>query len=538
MAFKFFQTTVKGDDYKNGSTKKGCIMSTEQENFDDLLKSKLDENEFAFNEANWDKAEMLIIQAEKKRKRRIIGFIFFIGLILGICVMIPFIGAENDTNIKKTDLNDKKSTQIENKTESEIRPKNISEKDNKVTKTGENEKAISVNEQIASSENKVLNENTSEEVNQKKDKAVITGSYPNEKQRNNSLGTVFTKTKNNKVTKDKEQKGRSEDYKKNHSQLSVKENQKTEIAIVNNSKKEVETNKEMGNQIAEITSVKNNKKETETIKTKEVKNAASVQNENSNAALLVLDSTKEVVLTNTNLKKDTIITKDSIVKAKVDSEKPITKEATEIFKKITIFSIDAGATYAFGWTNNTTKEADGFNAVFGISVSHQFKKKWSILVGAQYNSLAHLNYSNYTSSNLQYDLGYNQTKTVITPTILYYLAVPIKLQYHLNKKNNISIGVNALYLLNTSSKVETYTESTFGTPVYNSSTKKGYMDGFSTWDLQPSFAYRRRIVKCLSVNAEVYYGLMDLKKNGVLGPIKSEHNSGLKLTLSYNFLHK
>jgi len=513
-------------------------MSTEQENFDDLLKSKLDENEFEFNEANWDKAETLIIQAEKKRKRRIIGFIFFIGLILGICVMIPFIGTENDINIEKTDFNDKKSIKIENKTESEVKPGNISENNNKVIKKGENEKGINRNQQIASSANKALNENSGEEVNPKKDKAVIADSYPTEKQRNNSSGTIFTETKNNKVAKDKEPKGRGKDYNGNDAQFVAKENQKTEIAIVNNSKREVKANKEMENQITEITSVKNSKKETETIPTKEAKNTTSVQNENSNAALLVLDSTKGVVLTNTNPKKDTIITKDSIVKAKIDSDKPIAKEAAEIFKKCTIFSIDAGTTYAFGWTNNTTKEADGFNAVFGLSASHQFTKKWSVLLGVQYNSLAHLNYSNYTSSNLQYDLGYNQTKTIITPTILYYMAIPIKLQYHFNEKNNISIGVNALYLLNTSSKIETYTESTFGTPVYNSSTKKGYMDGFSTWDLQPSFAYRRRIVKCLSINAEVYYGLMDLKKNGVFGPIKSEHNSGLKLTLSYNFLYK
>src|SRR6201985_1445296 len=90
-------------------------MSTEQENFDDLLRSKLEEGDFAFSEANWDKAEALIIAAEKKRKRRRIAFIFFIGLLIGICLMFPFIGFEkNDAGKNATETNHVKNN-TENK---------------------------------------------------------------------------------------------------------------------------------------------------------------------------------------------------------------------------------------------------------------------------------------------------------------------------------------------------------------------------------------------------------------------------------------
>src|ERR1700761_2029095 len=65
-------------------------MNKEQENFDDLLRSKLEEIRFDFNEANWDKAESLIIAADKKRKKRRIAIIFFIGMLAGIGAMIPF----------------------------------------------------------------------------------------------------------------------------------------------------------------------------------------------------------------------------------------------------------------------------------------------------------------------------------------------------------------------------------------------------------------------------------------------------------------
>lgn len=490
-------------------------MSTEQENFDDLLKSKLDESEFAFNEANWDKAEMLIIQAEKKRKRRIIGFIFFIGMLLGVCVMIPFTNSKNDAEKKDLSVK-KKEIKISSKIEGEVRPKNKLENTTKINKVTEDTKTIKENEQFVSLSKNATPENISKEVNSKKEEATNTHPYSSEKQKSNSTEVIFAETKKNRATKINDQKGRREGNKNNNTQSIIKKNQE-----------------------AGITAINNNKKEIETVKTEEVKNTVSSKNEKPNVVATISDSTKHSIIVNDSLKKDsTILAKDSIAKTKADSIKPVVKDETKIFKKTTLFSIDAGANYAFGWTNNTTKEANGFNAVVGVSVTHQFVKKWSILVGVQYNSLAHLSYSNFTSNNLQFDLGYNQTKTIITPTILYYIAVPIKLQYHFNEKNSLSIGVNTLYLLNTNSKVETYTQSTFGAPVYSVSTKKGYMDGFSTWDLQPALAYRRKIIKCLSINAEVYYGLMDLKNNAVFGFVKSEHNSGFKLTLSYNFLYK
>src|ERR1700758_2646481 len=121
MACKLFQATITRDDYEHGFTKNNCIMSTEQENFDDILRSKLSEGEFEFNEANWDKAEALIIQADKKRKRSRIGFLFFIGLILGVCLMVPFIGDKKEslTNENKKNNAEKKDASIGSNTKVE-----------------------------------------------------------------------------------------------------------------------------------------------------------------------------------------------------------------------------------------------------------------------------------------------------------------------------------------------------------------------------------------------------------------------------------
>lgn len=489
-------------------------MSTEQENFDDLLKSKLNENEFAFNEASWEKAEALIIQAEKKRKRRFILFILFIGIVLGVCVTAPFINwSINDKNSKLSAKNIKTDSRTENVIEQQTNNSNAQS-------IASEKKGLENNQINSSLENAALSGNIDKAVSKEKGKIVVSDLNSREKQKNNSPDMTFTKNVKNSITKTKQQKG-SEQVKENNTDALVVEEKK----IANN--KQVE---------AVQSNIKNIKKSAEEIKDNPISKPLQ-----SNATIpQSVDSVKkQTLVANIVVKDSVVLPKDSITKQVAGTIKPAAKDSTQVFKKVTIFSIDAGANYALGWANNSIQEANGLNAIFGLSLTHHFVKKWGILVGVQYNNLTHLNYSNYTSNNLQYGFGYNQTKTVITPTSLYYLAVPIKLQYYLNEKNSLSLGINVLYLLNTNSKVETYTRSTFdAAPAYKISTQKGYRDGFSSFDFQPALAYHLNIIKCLSINAELYYGLIDIKNNSLFGLAKAEHNSGFKLTLSYNLIRK
>jgi hypothetical protein len=509
-------------------------MSTEQENFDDILRSKLSEDKVEFNEANWDKAEALIIQADKKRKRRRIGFIFFIGLVLGVCLMIPFIGSKKESltnrdkkvNTKKNDVSIENNTKTENK-ESEKEtvvsqksniPTNHNTKDNKqaedVSQTNEN--AVKVYSETKPKEDKVVSANSSKKNTPNN---VVIPSVKKEQK------TVSTKPSNNNTTND---------------------------TFVSNSPKSKAPNKEKQKSRSEGVNSYNtlpNTRENETVLNKGVKNTASKQeqvitkSENPKDVSKTIDTTINVsAITNKSIVKDTTIAvKDSIAKTKPDTVKPVAKETSqetknESLKQTTIFSIDAGANYTLGWKYNTTKEATGFNAVLGASVMHYFTVKWSVLVGLQYNSLAHLSYSSYSGSNTQLGFGYTTSYTTITPKMLYYMAIPVKLQYHLNKNNSISAGVNVLHLLNASSTVSTYTQTDFTTSNHATTSKMGYMDGLSTWDIQPAVAYRRRIHKGFSICAEAYYGLIDIKSNSFFGINKSERNSGFKLVLSYSFI--
>ena len=477
-------------------------MSIEEGKFDDLLKSKLSETLFEFNEANWDKAEALIIKSDKKRKRRRIGIIFFIGLILGVCLMIPFIG--NEENIGKTNLNK------HNGNKAEIKLENATKK----VDTGTNTTIQKENYMLTNSINEKELHNNDIQKNQ------ITmwpnGSLDSKKEENSNICS--------KVTESNTVKGAIFSNAKNH---------KTDKLM---------SRKEVGNSTKKYENINRNETVSTADRTHNILETIAITENNQSISQktdTILVPVKSIKIT----KADSIvIDADSIAKTKIDSvQQVVTKETNEEIKKEslrqnTVFSIDAGANYSLGWKNSNTKEAAGFNGVFGFSMSYYFNQKWNLLIGIQYNSLANLSYSSYISSNSQYDFGFNRTNTTITPKMLYYISIPVKLQYNFNNKNGISIGMNILYLLNTKSKVDTYTQTTFETTNHITTTKTGYMDGFAGWDMQPALAYRRRIYKKFDLRAETYYGLIDIKNNLIFGINRSEHNCGVKLTLSYNFI--
>lgn len=73
------------------------------EKFEDIIASKFSEAEFPFDERNWDRVEEKIDAHHKKEKRKRFAFIFSSGIILGLLVMLPFIGKKNATTPTNTE---------------------------------------------------------------------------------------------------------------------------------------------------------------------------------------------------------------------------------------------------------------------------------------------------------------------------------------------------------------------------------------------------------------------------------------------------
>lgn len=202
------------------------------------------------------------------------------------------------------------------------------------------------------------------------------------------------------------------------------------------------------------------------------------------------------------------------------------------------FSVEAGMSYLSGWKNPEGRDAKGFNPVIGINYFSPVTSKTSLSFGIQYSSVGNLSYSNYTSKVTHLKLGEESEVSVYTPVKLHYLIVPIRFNYDLGLKNTVGLGCNVAYLWNVESELETYTEKLNSTEGHSVSRTFGYAQGFKKIDTQMSAFYRRRLYPNLSVNAEVFFGLTDIKDNKFFNSNRVERNTGVKLTLVYNILKK
>lgn len=239
----------------------------------------------------------------------------------------------------------------------------------------------------------------------------------------------------------------------------------------------------------------------------------------------------KTLLINPQDDKEIIPSKDTIAKAAVNFANDL--------KRSTFFSIEAGASYVFGWKNSDIKEGNGFNPVFGINYHTSFTQKTFLSIGIQYTSLGNMSFNSHTFKVTRYGLGEESKVTIITPNKIQYLVVPIKLDYHLNASNIIGLGCNIAYLLNVESKIETYNEGfSVAKANYTISKTKGYTEGFKTFDTQLSFFYKRQLYKNLFLNTEFVYGLTDIKDNSFFKSSVFERNQGIKATLVYKLFKK
>ena len=164
---------------------------------------------------------------------------------------------------------------------------------------------------------------------------------------------------------------------------------------------------------------------------------------------------------------------------------------------------------------------------------NQLTNTSSISFGVQYLQVNKLSSSSKTSRISTYEYGERSDVTVVTPSTVHYLVAPLRYHYFLNKRNIFGAGVNLAYLLNIDAKVTSYNES----PGFKSDSKTiklgGYTEGFSWFDSQLAFFYRRKISGLLCLQTEVFLGLTDVKQNEFFGLNYKERNSGIKLSLIY-----
>lgn len=223
-------------------------------------------------------------------------------------------------------------------------------------------------------------------------------------------------------------------------------------------------------------------------------------------------------------KADSSVTQNPVA----DSLKAKIKPNNELF-------VEAGATVNNGWNTPSGREGRGMSPVFGFFFTSKVATKFAVSFGGQYNAVNELGYTSKTAKITRYGIGEYSKVTVITPVAAHYLTVPLKVHYSLNDKNVFGLGYNVAYLLNVDSKVETYTQRLAFVEDYKSYKTAGYTEGFKLFSSQLGAFYRRNLYKDIWLNAEITYGLTDLKNDTFFGAKVFERNTGIKLSLLYSF---
>ncbi len=492
-----------------------------QKEFDEIIKNKMDSQEFPFDEANWEKAAAMI-DASRKGKNRAGLWIFSTLIVLtcgliGVYTFTNIFSSDNEqtaqnTNTAKinaeqlgnsvvlptiTDTQESKPEEINSNTSVNTESKAISESENKTntnkiyetTKTASSKNSVGLSKTSTAGSNENTNLNTSSSANA-----------------NINLHKVEKKTfAEKKVLEEKTTKPIVKTSDPNNSAIAKEtktpENGDTKTKILSDLKPIAAT-------------------PIETEKTTSLTPAA----EKTELAVAAVDTSAK------ELAKTPKIDTASVAEA----AKPIV--VPPLIKNYVAF--EAGADYLLGWENPGSTDANGFNPIVGINYTHFFNKRIGFTIGAQYNTVGNLSYSNHTSMVTSYTFGQENDVTVITPVRLHYVVAPLKFNFAFNPKNIIGVGCNIAYLMSVDNKVDTYNERLNYTSEHSVSKTKGYVSGIKNFDTQLSVFYRKTIYKELSVNAELLYGLTDIKDNTFFNSNMYERNVGFKLTLQLNVFKK
>jgi hypothetical protein len=540
-------------------------MMNEEDKFDDLLRNKMSEREFFFDEENWQKASEKIERNELKRKQTRFTIIFLSGLALGIVLTVPIM------NLMKSSTADKNLITNNNQGSTTTNTVTTSQPLASTNNAGSNSAAQNVptntslaatsastkeNSSNAATENKLVNNEQKAETVTHTENAVnttvaanstpaadkghrktatasntphvssasrVTNSEPTTKDITNK---VVANTSNHRV-RTGNNKHTDNTIAVNTQPASQNKNVNTEVAVNNPTTNTNEASNGTASQENGNTTAAQNNNQTNTATQNQsaannnTQNNTQQNNTNTTAAQNQTNSTTTTSSNAATQKKDTGLT-------------PMGKHPARI-KQPTLFSIDAGGEYSFGWSNFwLNSEGTGLHPVFGISVTHFVSKKFALALGVQYNSIVHLR-TGYTNSATNYDFGYTTNYTTITPTTLYYLSVPLYLRYNLDDNDAICLGTSLQYLLNTSSGLTTGVSNTLHTGTVQNKTVYGYTQGFNNTDFQLRLAYRRKIIKALSITAEGYYGLMDVETS-FISDGKFKRNDGLRIIFSYDLI--
>jgi hypothetical protein len=485
-----------------------------EDKFDKIIRDKIGEADFPFEESNWQGASRLI-DAERAaaggaKSSKL--FLLFGSLFL-VIAGVTFLSLMTNTADDKAIAGNK-----DNVTNAIVNAANAA--DVNAAEVSSNANSAS---EAASSSNNVSENNSS--INS-------TGNDLNSASGSSSVGNTANgdgvmnggdKTKGNGVTGDKIMKNAV-----NGNGVSKKKYGKSNTAlaspIIHHSN---------GKGSTSMTS-KGVKKNSES-----VVSASNDQEENLNAAAntaVVAESADYLNMRKSVLQiwsKDEVLRSNGYSFIRYDEDYFVHKHRNKYY-----LNVEMGTTYLLGWQTANGTDARGLNGFAGVNFGVYLPKKFILSVGAQVYNVSNITQPFYTQTRYDYDFGYTGTHTNITANSLIYASVPVKISYPLSRKSRIGAGINMGMLFSGMSTVQTYNESDLVKSNMTETKVKGYYEGVNKMNTMISVFYTHRLNRRFSLNGEVILGLSDVYKSSVTKNGTFERNMGARLSLQYDIIRR
>lgn len=517
----------------------------DEEKFDKLLRFKLSEREFPFDELNWDDAEQLIIRQESRRKTVRFTMIFAAGIVAGALMMLPFMLNNRNTLSTAVVTN---STTIQN---SVAQNSSTSPGHSIQTTTGDintNEKApqpvqpafVEKDIRTGTGGNSSQSSSVVTKVSRQRSSSLVSYVNPTTRlgRRKQTHGTPAY------IGSVASSSGEAAASGNNNETVTLASSKPVFAAAPENSAPPNISDKAGGIAAQANTATNNNSSNNVTLNTSSESNKNTSANNNNSKNNLTLNNASEANKnTPATASTNKIITKKDSTSD--DVLPPLLPGTTPRYihsdYSSNLFSIYAGGAYSLGWgnqqsaDNGSSKQANGITPLGGVYYTHYFGNI-SMSLGIGYSELTNLD-KTYTSSLTQYDFGADATVTTVTPHTVYYLAFPLKVQYDLDSKNILGLNCNYLIMLTTSSTLNTYQQTYFSETPISTQKQNGYTQGFSNYDWQFGLSYTRMLSGRLGLSIEFYHDLGYVENNSFSNLTQNTKNNSFRLILSYQLIH-
>jgi hypothetical protein len=504
------------------------------DNFDESVKNKLDDMNFKFNEANWEKMSQMI-DASRPAKKPFANIPVISSIIIGGALLVSSIwyftsqasttnevAQNNNSVVSANTLNDANS-----KTENTTLSSDLSNANASSNNSNTNLEVTSITNANPSS-----TANERDELSVKQESSIIENSATSKK---NVSGKKSTTTAANEFAT--RSNGSSE------VNVTKTETSNTDVKVVVGETegahvKTTPNTSENSSSSSDVAKTNTNSNDNMKPELANVDNQKAVGDEKNNTSTDP-EETDVIALpsTTTNLGQ----TEDAIAAANLKTAIEDKKVKEYVRIKHHTMNIEGGVNNSFGWKVNTTRNGNNISPILGINYMYNIDSRSSLLVGLQYNSLANLGEAKANFSITTYGFGINNDVTTYKLSDLHYAVMPLKFIYKLNKNNAFGVGFNMMYLMNTRTEIINTTTLESNVTTTQSRYEYGYcFDQLNKFNAQLALNYNYSISKTLGLNLEINKSLgnvlKDYKYYGVIN--QSNAPAAVKLSLTYTLFNK